>query len=129
KYGEDRYLTHQIVKHGYKTRMTMDAMCFTKAAPTLHGYFNQQLRWKRSNIVDYLVGITHAWQLHPLLCLQYLSLLMLLFVYPFVIITHLIQHQFFGLAMFHLEIIALFGMIYYFAPSVRRLPPWLRVQP
>ena len=31
KYGEDRFLTHQIVKHGYKTRMTMDAYCFTKA--------------------------------------------------------------------------------------------------
>jgi len=61
KYGEDRFLTHQIVKHGYKTRMTMDAMCFTKAPTTLKGYFNQQLRWKRSNIVDYVVGIGHAW--------------------------------------------------------------------
>ncbi len=129
KYGEDRFLTHQIVKAGYKTRMTMDAMCFTKAPPTLKGYFNQQLRWKRSNIVDYLVGITHAWKLHPLLCLHYLSLLLLLVVYPVVIITHLVQHQFFELAMFHMEIIALFGMIYYFAPSVRRLPPWLRVHP
>jgi cellulose synthase/poly-beta-1,6-N-acetylglucosamine synthase-like glycosyltransferase len=129
KYGEDRFLTHQIVKHGYKTRMTMDAMCFTKAPTTLKGYFNQQLRWKRSNIVDYVVGIGHAWQLHPLLCLQYLSLLMLLLVYPFVIVTHVINHQFFSLAMFHVEVIALFGLVYYFAPSVRKLPPWLRVHP
>jgi cellulose synthase/poly-beta-1,6-N-acetylglucosamine synthase-like glycosyltransferase len=129
KYGEDRFLTHQIVKAGYKTRMTMDAMCFTKAPPTLKGYFNQQLRWKRSNIVDYLVGLRHAWTLHPLLCLHYLSLLLLLVVYPVVIVTHLVQHQFFDLAMFHMEIIALFGMIYYIAPSVRRLPPWLRVHP
>ena len=53
------------------------------------GYFNQQLRWKRSNIVDFIVGLTHAWKLHPLLCLQYLSMLLLLLVYPFVIITHL----------------------------------------
>jgi len=129
KYGEDRFLTHQIVKHGYKTRMTMDAMCFTKAPTTLKGYFNQQLRWKRSNIVDYVVGVGHAWQLHPLLCLQYLSLLMLLLVYPFVIVTHVINHQFFSLAMFHVEVIALFGLVYWFAPSVRRLPPWLRVHP
>jgi N-acetylglucosaminyltransferase len=129
KYGEDRFLTHQIVKHGYKTRMTMDAMCFTKAPTTLKGYFNQQLRWKRSNIVDYVVGVGHAWQLHPLLCLQYLSLLMLLLVYPFVIVTHVINHQFFSLAMFHVEVIALFGLVYYFAPSVRKLPPWLRVHP
>jgi cellulose synthase/poly-beta-1,6-N-acetylglucosamine synthase-like glycosyltransferase len=129
KYGEDRYLTHQIVKHGYKTRMTVDAMCFTKAPRRLRDYFNQQLRWKRSNIVDFVVGIGHAWQLHPLLCLHYLSMLLLLLVYPFVIVTHLIEHEFFELAMFHLALIAVFSTIYYFARSVRRLPPWLRVHP
>ncbi|HEU0036260.1 MAG TPA: glycosyltransferase [Kofleriaceae bacterium] len=129
KYGEDRFLTHQIVKHGYRTVMTMKAMCFTKAAPTLRGYFNQQLRWKRSNIVDFIVGIGHAWQLHPLLCLQYLSMLLLLLVYPFVIVTHVARGDFFDLAMFHVAVIALFGLVYYFAPSVRALPPWLRVHP
>jgi N-acetylglucosaminyltransferase len=129
KYGEDRFLTHQIVKRGYKTRMTMDAMCFTKAPTTLKGYFNQQLRWKRSNIVDYMVGVTHAWRLHPLLCLHYLSLLLLLVVYPFVIVDHLVQHKFIELAVFHAEVVALLGCVYYFAPSVRRLPPWLRVHP
>jgi N-acetylglucosaminyltransferase len=129
KYGEDRFLTHQIVKAGYRTRMTMDAMCFTKAPTTLKGYFNQQLRWKRSNIVDFVVGVGHSWKLHPLLCLQYLSMLMLLLVYPFVIVTHLLGGQFFELAMFHVEVIALFGVIYYFAPSVRKLPPYLRVHP
>ncbi|MBV8758448.1 MAG: glycosyltransferase family 2 protein [Deltaproteobacteria bacterium] len=129
KYGEDRFLTHQIVKHGYKTRMTMDAMCFTKAATNLKGYFNQQLRWKRSNIVDFMVGLTHAWTLHPLMCLQYLSMLLLLLVYPFVIVTHVISGQFFDLALMHCVLIGAFGMIYYFAPSVRALPPWLRVHP
>jgi GT2 family glycosyltransferase len=129
KYGEDRFLTHQIVKHGYKTRMTMAAMCFTKAATTLKGYFNQQLRWKRSNIVDFMLGITHAWQLHPLMCLQYLSMLLLLLVYPFVIVTHVAGGAFMELAQFHVVLIGGFGMIYYFAPSVRALPPWLRVHP
>jgi cellulose synthase/poly-beta-1,6-N-acetylglucosamine synthase-like glycosyltransferase len=129
KYGEDRFLTHQIVKHGYKTRMTMAAMCFTKAAPTLKGYFNQQLRWKRSNIVDFMLGLTHAWQLHPLMCLQYLSMLLLLIVYPFVIVTHVAGGAFMQLAEFHVVLIGGFAMIYYFAPSVRALPPWLRVHP
>jgi hyaluronan synthase len=117
------------VKHGYRTVMTMKAMCFTKAATNLRGYFNQQLRWKRSNIVDFLVGIGHAWQLHPLLCLQYLSMLLLLLVYPFVIITHITRGDFFELAMFHVAIISAFSLVYYFAPSVRALPPWLRVHP
>ena len=129
KYGEDRYLTHQIVKAGYKTRMTMEAKCFTKAPATLRGYFNQQLRWKRSNIVDFLVGLTHAWTLHPLICLQYLSLFLLLLVYPFIIANHVISGEFFDLVFVHIEVVALFGLIYYFSPSVRRLPPWLRVHP
>ena len=129
KYGEDRFLTHMIVRHGYKTRMTMKAMCFTKAAATFDGYFNQQLRWKRSNIVDFLVGVLHAWKLHPLLCLQYLSMFMLLLVYPFIIITHVQRGDFLELATFHLMVIAGFSLVYYFAPSVRALPPWLRVHP
>lgn len=129
KYGEDRFLTRQIVKHGYRTVMTMEAMCFTKAPTDLRAYFNQQLRWKRSNVVDFLGGITHAWRLHPLLCIQYLSMLMLLLVYPFVIVQHVLEGEFFELAMFHVFVIAGFSMIYWLSPSTRRLPPWLRVHP
>ncbi len=129
KYGEDRFLTHQIVKHGYKTVQTTAAMCFTKAPTNLRGYFNQQLRWKRSNIVDYVAYIGSAWKLHPLVCLNYLSMLLLLLVYPIVIVTHVVHHQFFALTMLHVEVVALFGLIYTFAPSVRALPPWLRVNP
>ena len=129
KYGEDRFLTHQIVKHGYRTVMTMKAMCFTKAATTLRGYFNQQLRWKRSNIVDFIIFSPSAWKMNPLICLQYLSMLMLLLVYPFVIITHVQRHDFFGLAMMHMGVIGACGVIYHLAPSVRALPPWLRVHP
>ena len=129
KYGEDRFLTHQIVKHGYKTRMTMDAMCFTKAATNLRGYFNQQLRWKRSNIVDFMIGLGDAYRLHPLLTLQYLSMLLLVLVYPFVIVEHVLNGKFFELATVHVVLIGGFSLVYYFSPSVRSLPPWLRVHP
>jgi N-acetylglucosaminyltransferase len=129
KYGEDRFLTRQIVKAGYSTMMTMDAICFTKAPTDLRGYFNQQLRWKRSNIVDFVCGIGHAWRLHPLLCIQYLSMLLLLLVYPFVIVSHVLDGTFFELAVFHLAVVAAFSLIYWFAPSTRALPPWLRVHP
>ena len=129
KYGEDRFLTRQIVKHGYRTVMTMDAMCFTKVPTDLKGYFNQQLRWKRSNIVDFALGIGHAWKLHPLLCIQYLSMFMLLLVYPFVILNHILEGEFLDLAIFHVAVIAAFSFVYWFAPSTRRLPPWLRVHP
>ena len=129
KYGEDRFLTRQIIKAGYKTTMTTDAMCFTKAATDLRSYFNQQLRWKRSNIVDFICGIGHAWTLHPLLCIHYLSMLMLLLVYPFVIGFHIMEGEFFDLAMMHVALIGCLGLIYHCAKSTRSLPPWLRVHP
>jgi len=129
KYGEDRFLTRQIIKAGYKTTMTTDAMCFTKAAVDLRSYFNQQLRWKRSNIVDFICGIGHAWRLHPLLCIHYLSMLLLLLVYPFVIGFHIMEGEFFELAMLHVAVIGCLGLVYHSARSTRSLPPWLRVHP
>ncbi len=105
KYGEDRFLTRQIVKAGYRTLMTMDAFCYTKAPTTLTGYFNQQLRWKRSNIVDFVGGLSHAWRLHPLVCVHYLSMFALLLVYPFLIIGHLVEGDFVPLIAFHVGLV------------------------
>jgi cellulose synthase/poly-beta-1,6-N-acetylglucosamine synthase-like glycosyltransferase len=129
KYGEDRYLTHLLVGRGYKNRQNMAAMCFTKAPPTLRGYFNQQLRWKRSNIVDYVIGLRDAWKLHPLVTINYFSMLLLLLLYPMIIASHIAHHQFFALATLHVEIVSLFGLIYFLSPENRKLPPWLRVNP
>src|SRR5678815_4561473 len=90
KYGEDRFLTRQIIKAGYKTTMTTEAMCFTKAAVDLRSYFNQQL-----------------------LCIHYLSMLMLLLVYPFVIGFHIMEGEFFELAMLHVALIGCLGLVYH----------------
>jgi N-acetylglucosaminyltransferase len=129
KYGEDRFLTRQIVKAGYRTLMTMDAYCYTKAPTTLTGYFNQQLRWKRSNIIDFACGISHAWRLHPLVCVHYLSMFALLLIYPFVIIAHLVDGEFLSLVSFHVQLLSLLALIYHFHPSTRRLAPEYRVHP
>ena len=129
KYGEDRFLTRQIVKAGYRTLLTMDAWCYTKAPTTLTGYFNQQLRWKRSNIIDFTCGLSHAWRMHPLIAVHYLSMFALLLVYPFMIITHLISGDFVPLMAFHVGLVAVLGLVYHFAPSTRRLDPQYRVHP
>jgi cellulose synthase/poly-beta-1,6-N-acetylglucosamine synthase-like glycosyltransferase len=82
KYGEDRFLTRQIVKAGYQTTMTHDARCRTFVPSTLGAYFSQQLRWRRSNVVDYTGGLSHIWRLHPLVALNFFSLAIVLFLYP-----------------------------------------------
>ncbi len=127
KYGEDRFLTRQIVKAGYRTRLTLDAACFTVAPKTLSNYFSQQLRWRRSNIVDFMLGLSHAWRLHPFVCVHYVALGTMLIAYPFVVLLELAAGSFFQLACFNLMIIAIIAVVY--ALGSRSIPAAYRVHP
>jgi cellulose synthase/poly-beta-1,6-N-acetylglucosamine synthase-like glycosyltransferase len=113
KYGEDRFLTRQIVKAGYRTTSTLDAVCWTVVPNTLKKYFAQQLRWRRSNLIDFLCGLSHAWRLHPVVAVHYLSLFAMQVVCPVFIVENLVQGNFFELAAFNLQIVALFALVYW----------------
>jgi len=127
KYGEDRFLTRQVVKAGYETTLTLDAICWTVAPNTLTKYFAQQLRWRRSNLVDFFCGMSHAWRLHPIVAVHYLSLFGMLVSYPLVIAHNLIFGSFWDLAFFNASVLALFGFMYWI--DTRKLPPEQRVHP
>jgi cellulose synthase/poly-beta-1,6-N-acetylglucosamine synthase-like glycosyltransferase len=125
KYGEDRFLTRQIVKGGYMTTMTLDARCRTFVPTTLSGYFSQQLRWRRSNILDYSGGFSHVWRLNPILAIHFFSQLGLLIVYPIAVVKLLYTMRFFPAMTLHLGVVVLFGCFYrYF---VRKYPKEERV--
>jgi cellulose synthase/poly-beta-1,6-N-acetylglucosamine synthase-like glycosyltransferase len=127
KYGEDRYLTRQIVKAGYSTFSTLDAVCYTVAPSTLSKYFSQQLRWRRSNAIDFFGGMSHVWSLHPLISLQFFTLGALLLSYPLVIATNLIEGSFWDLAPLNAGILIFMGFIY--GVRTRNLPPERRAHP
>jgi cellulose synthase/poly-beta-1,6-N-acetylglucosamine synthase-like glycosyltransferase len=127
KYGEDRFLTRQIVKAGYETTLTLDAVCWTVAPNTIPRYFAQQLRWRRSNLIDFFSGLSHAWRLHPIVAVHYLSLFGMLVSYPLVIAHNLLFGSFYELAFFNLSILALFGAMYWV--DTRKLSPAERVHP
>jgi N-acetylglucosaminyltransferase len=127
KYGEDRFLTRQIVKAGYLTTMTLDARCRTFVPSTLSGYFSQQLRWRRSNIVDYAGGFSHVWRLNPVLAIHFFSLFALLLVYPIAVVRMLAAHKFFPALVLHTEAVVFFGMLYRWRN--RKLPKAERVSP
>lgn len=127
KYGEDRFLTRQIIKAGYQTYCTMDAVCWTTAPPTYKKYFAQQLRWRRSNLVDIIGGLSHAARLHPVVGLHYLSSGALLVTYPIVVFQKLANGTFWELAAFHLLVLAALGTVY--AVHARQLPREMRVHP
>lgn len=127
KYGEDRFLTRQIVKAGYRTVCTLEAKCWTVAPPTVAKYFAQQLRWRRSNFVDFFMGITHAWRLNPFVAVHYYSLFALQIVYPFVVVQNVVSGRFFGLCAIHLAVLAVLGVVYFLeseeVPVAERVHP------
>ncbi len=127
KYGEDRFLTRQIVKAGYLTTMTLDARCRTFVPATLSAYFSQQLRWRRSNIVDYAGAFSHVWRLNPVLAIHFFAQFALLIAYPLAVIRALASHKFFPALQIHLGAVAVFGL--YYAIRVRKQPASEKVGP
>jgi len=67
--GEDRFLTHQTLLHGYGTYIDNDALCWTTVPNKLSVLFKQQLRWRRSIVRDFFFTLRtlpqHVWKLHP----------------------------------------------------------------
>lgn len=112
KYGEDRFLTRMIVKAGYETIMNPHAVCRTVAPSSLSEYLLQQMRWRRSNVVDYLGGLSHVWKGHPLVAFYYFSLFLGILIYPAVLVAALVQGNFWQVMTVHL-VIALVGGIFY----------------
>lgn len=125
KYGEDRFLTRQIVKAGYRTTLTLDAQCWTVAPASLSKYFSQQLRWRRSNFIDYMMGLSHVWKTNPFVALHYFTLFALQAAYPVMLIEQLALGRFFGLAAFHMAVLAAMGFVY--RMETRHLPAEERV--
>jgi cellulose synthase/poly-beta-1,6-N-acetylglucosamine synthase-like glycosyltransferase len=113
-YGEDRFLTRQIIKAGYLTVITLDARCRTFVPTTLVAYFSQQLRWRRSNIVDYTSGCSHVWKLNPLLAINYFAMAIVLVAYPVGVLRALIAGRFFAAISVHLVLLVVFGAYYAF---------------
>jgi cellulose synthase/poly-beta-1,6-N-acetylglucosamine synthase-like glycosyltransferase len=125
KYGEDRFLTRQIIKAGYLTTMTHAARCRTFVPSTLPDYFSQQLRWRRSNIVDYSGAVSHVWRLNPFIAIHFFAQFALLIAYPIAVIRALSSGWFFEGLQIHLYVIAVMGL--YYRWRVRNVPAEERV--
>ena len=127
KYGEDRYLTRQIVKSGYNTIINLKARCFTKAPPTVLGYFKQQLRWRRSNFIDFLHGVTHPTKLTPVVALNYYSVFAIQLLYPVILIQLFLNWYIIPSILLHMALLGCMGLFYLF--QTRHLPKRYRTSP
>lgn len=120
KYGEDRFLTRKLVEHGFKTRLCFTARCYTKAPTHMGAYLNQQLRWRRSNMIDLITAIPHLYKFNLYVLVHYLSMGALLFFYPLFLLAKCIELQFAMPMIWHAILVTCFAVCYEF--SRRKLP-------
>jgi cellulose synthase/poly-beta-1,6-N-acetylglucosamine synthase-like glycosyltransferase len=112
KYGEDRYLTRKLVERGYRTRLCFEAKCYTKAPATLPNYLSQQLRWRRSNIVDFITAIPFLTKFHPLVLVHYCSMALLLLFYPMTLASQVVRLGFVVPMIEHALLVSVFAIAY-----------------
>ena len=112
KYGEDRYLTRKLVERGYKTRLCFEARCFTKAPALFNNYVNQQLRWRRSNLIDFMTAIPHLAKFHPFVLIHYMSMALLLLFYPLTLASQFARLGFVIPMIEHALLVTTFALAY-----------------
>lgn len=122
KYGEDRFLTRKIVERGYRTRLCFSARCFTKAPTNMAAYLNQQLRWRRSNMIDLITAIPHLGKFQPFVLVHYLSMGTLLFFYPVLLFSKFLELKFVMPMLAHALLVTVFALAYEW--NKHTLPPF-----
>jgi N-acetylglucosaminyltransferase len=90
KYGEDRYLAHLLILQGGQSIINLDSRCWTKSPATLNQLFAQQLRWRRSNVVDWILSIktlkAHLTKVNFIVIIYHWLLMLYILAYPLIII-------------------------------------------
>ncbi len=127
KYGEDRFLTGQIIYAGYQTVMTTDAVCKTLVPETFDAFQLQQLRWQRSRFIDLWPFLANWRRIHPLIALQFITLYVVTTTYPILLVRAVLVGTFASLLVKKLIAFSIIGIYYRFC--VRGLPAEDRVSP
>lgn len=112
KYGEDRYLTRKIVERGFHTRLCFDARCYTRAPASFSAYVSQQLRWRRSNLIDFMTAIPHLATFNPLVLVHYASVAILLLFYPLFLVSQTVRLGFITPMIEHGLLVTVFAIAY-----------------
>ena len=113
-YGDDRSLTTWVLKEGWQTVYTDRVRAHTIAPSTMNQLFKQQLRWKKSWIIN---GLFTSWFLlkndRMTAFLYFIPMLIISFVTPFVGLwnVYLLPIIFGRTSMYYLAGIVLMGLM------------------
>jgi hyaluronan synthase len=70
-WGDDRALTNQVIKLGYKTIYTDRARAYTICPNNFRQLLKQQVRWKKGWFVNSIFASKFIWKQHPFVAFTY----------------------------------------------------------
>jgi len=118
-YGDDRSLTTQVIKNGYKTIYVWDAQAYTIVPENFRRLMIQQVRWKKSWISNAFKTGRFIFTKRPLVALFYFyPLILISFLNPFIAIyamiyTPIVHHTIPMFYIIGLALVNLLMLIYY----------------
>ena len=95
-FGDDRGLTNLLLRDGYDTIYIPEAKAKTIVPQDLRQYIKQQLRWRRSFLMESISGLKHMWRRPLPASLMFHLVLGLTILSPFVVSYFLIIGPVFG---------------------------------
>ena len=78
-------------------------------------YLNQQLRWRRSNMIDLITALPHLYKFNLFVLVHYLSMGALLFFYPLFLLAKTMELQFVLPMIWHAAMVTCFAVCYEFS--------------
>ena len=84
-FGDDRGLTNLLLREGYDTIYVSEAKAKTIVPQNAKTYLRQQLRWRRSFLMESLSGLSHMWKRPIGASVMFYMVLSLTLMSPFVV--------------------------------------------
>jgi hyaluronan synthase len=96
-WGDDRALTSYVIKNGYKTIYTDKAKALTIVPATFKRLIIQQVRWKKSWVINAILTGKFIWKIDPFVAfIYYYPLILLSILTPIMAFRALLYIPFFG---------------------------------
>ncbi len=84
-FGDDRGLTNLILREGLETIYVPVARASTIVPETFSKYVLQQIRWRRSFIIEAIIGAGHMWRRSVGAAMAFYGLLLVTLMAPFIV--------------------------------------------
>ncbi|MEK7208767.1 MAG: glycosyltransferase [Patescibacteria group bacterium] len=93
-YGDDRSLTNYLLRKGYKTLFSNEAIAYTFVPDTLNKFIKQQFRWKKSWVRESLIAGTFMWKRNPIMSISFYLGIILPLLAPIIVIRALVWYPY-----------------------------------